>query len=143
MAFAVRKLPGEPIIITTVDFPLHKYGRNLVTLYAEIDHLIADETPPIYRILDARLLMPSYSDILLYIDIQNERPGSLLDPRLRSVLVGTHELLPALVRQIDRKLGLQVPQFPTVEDALCHIRAELAASGEALRDSAPPSQDNE
>ena len=142
MAFAVRKLSGEPIIITTVDFPLHKYERNIASLYAEIDRIISQETPPIYRILDAHTLNPSYSDILLYVDLQNNQPGSLLDPRLRSMLVGTHDLLPVLIRQIDRKLRITLPLFPTLEDALRHIRTQLDSSSDAPNTD-QPSQGNE
>jgi hypothetical protein len=126
MAFTLKKLTNEPIVIVTVEPPTTDYFESEATLiHAHLD-LFAQQidAPPLYCIQDARHLDIDFSDILLWIDETAQgRPGSAVDERLQFVVVGTHPLLEVGVRKVRKQLDLDVPLFPTVSQALDYIRA--------------------
>ncbi|MBN1200402.1 MAG: hypothetical protein JXJ20_00975 [Anaerolineae bacterium] len=127
MAFVIRKLPDEPIIIVTIDLPIERYMQNVRSLNAQVDHLASTLTPPIYRILDAHAIEPTISDILLWIAEQDRgRPGSLTDPRVRPIAVGISPIAEVAVRKVRQLVGIEVPWFTTLEEALAFARAEIA-----------------
>ena len=53
------------------------------------------------------------------------RPGSIADPRLRPLLVGTHPVLTIAVKKGVAEAGVTA-HFPTLEPALDHARAPYA-----------------
>lgn len=128
MPFVVRKLPGEPIIITTIALPLHRYTQNLRSLNAQIAGIAARESGQLYRIMDGRNVELSFSDILLYLDENRSGPGTLADPRLHSIFVSPHPMGEVLVRKLAREMDLVIPHFRRLDEALHYARAQIRAS---------------
>ncbi len=128
MAFAVKKLGDDPIIIVSLDVPLIRYLSNLRSTYAQVDQIATACAPPLYRIIDTRSLDLSFSDILLWMEEQAAVPrGGILDSRLTSLIVGTHPLLPAWSRRIKLAFNIDTPVYPYLELALIDIRTRISA----------------
>lgn len=126
MAFAVKKLPDEPIVIVTVDLPVHEYEQNFKSLSTQLDQLVSSLASPLYTILDVRSLDVAFSDILLLIDLSREFPSGLLaDGRMIWILVGEHPLLPIAIRRLAQQLGGEFLTFEAIEDTLAFIRDQL------------------
>lgn len=134
MAFAVKKISDEPIIIVSLDVPLIRYLSNLRSTYAQIDQIAAACHPPLYRIIDTRSLDLSFGDILLWMDEQSGAPkGSILDSRLITLMVGTHPLLPAWARRVKQAFNVEIPIYSVLDLAMIEIRTRIAASGHQER----------
>lgn len=127
MVFTVRSLRPEPIAIVTLALPLDRYPRGLSVVHQRLDHLAHGTPTPLTVIFDLSGQEPSFSDILLWLAEQGpDVPGSIADPRLRPLLVGTHPVLTIAVKKASQKLGVELLHFPTLEPALDHARAPYA-----------------
>src|SRR3990172_5255734 len=116
MTFAIRKFPGEPMVVVTVDFPLDRFLPNAHLISIQLDQLANNFTaPPLYTILDLSKLEPSVSDMLLLIDEFSKRtPGPLANPTLYPIVVGSHPIVGIGVKKIQQRLGVPVPWFNTL-----------------------------
>lgn len=124
MSFAVRKLPGEPIVIVSVCFPIDETLQDYVDINYQVAR-IADHTDGLlYRISDARHIKDiSFADIYLWIQMQRDYPeGAVIDPRVYPIYVGTHPVLEASLKKIRSQLGIEMPAFQTLSAAIHHVR---------------------
>jgi len=127
---SIRQLPGEPIVIVTLTLPVHEYMEEIGNLNAQIAE-IARHTPGcLYRISDASHLDDiSFSDILLWLMIQLEKQaGSIIDPRIKPIAVGQGIMSEAAIRKVKERFGLEIPMFPTLDQAIQFARNEIALS---------------
>jgi hypothetical protein len=123
MAFAVKKLPDEPIVIVTIDLPVHEYEQNFRNLSDQLARLAENTTERVDVILDGRALDLSFSDVLLLIDLGQDSPaGTFADPRLHWNIVGTHPLFAIAVKKVRQQLSATMDLFATLEDALIAVR---------------------
>ena len=123
MAFAVKKLPDEPIVIVTIDLPVHEYEQNFRSLSNQLARLAENAAEGFEVILDGRTLDLSFSDVLLLIDLGQDTPaGTFADPRLHWSIVGTHPLFAIAVKKVRQQLSAYVTLFETLDEALAAAR---------------------
>jgi hypothetical protein len=129
MPFAVTQLPGEPIIIVYLQFPVEEYLGSIRLLKDEIAEIADHTDSPLYTIYDLEKLTEfRFSDIsLLHEEARQGPAGSPADPRLRPCIAGTHPLIPVAVNKANQQLGSQMIHCETVEQALAWARAAIAA----------------
>jgi len=126
MPFAVIKLPEEPIVIVSVALPIERHLSSLYSIWVQIDRLAREERGPLYEIVDVRNQDVSFSDILVALDeLDDHPPGSIADPRIRTVLVGDHPMLAIAVKKLWQRFSLEIPVFATLDAALDYVRGEL------------------
>jgi hypothetical protein len=129
MESAVIKLPDEPIVIVTVRLPIHEFLDDLALLNQQVADILATTQGPVYRISDTNLLSEGgFSDLMLALGEQRAHPlGSVMDPRVKPILVGTGPMLPIVVRKVAQHTGVTMPLFATLDEALAYARAQIAA----------------
>lgn len=128
MAFVLTILPDEPIVLLRVDLPLEQHLGILHHVWARCARLADEHGGLLYRIMDARNLDIAYSDILLMLDdLTHDRPGSLRDARIQTVVLGNSPLAALGVQKIWEKTAITIPIFGTLDAALAAIRAEITA----------------
>ncbi|NDJ54669.1 MAG: hypothetical protein GYB68_16500 [Chloroflexi bacterium] len=119
----VEKLPDEPIIIVTVT-----ESSDVESVAAACDAIIGDKLGPFYRINDFSAFSFTFSGLMVGMAAETTRlPGSLSDPRIKPVFVGTSDMV-KLGSQAGRQEQygeLAILLFATLEDALQHIRLQL------------------
>ena len=124
MPFTVEKLPDEPIILCTYHEPFDT--TDLPQVFSQVDHLAADLTPPVYRIIDNRGLDLSFGKMVqLMAEETRGIPGSVSDPRIVAVIVTNSQLAKLgaqSVQEQDQYGKQQVVAFHTLEEALAYLR---------------------
>lgn len=127
MAVTVEKLSGEPIIITTYTDPFDA-AVDLPASFAQVAELSKDLPAPVYSVNHIQLSETGFSDITLAMQqaISN-MPGSAVDPRIRTLLVGASDLLRLAAESGSQEQygGVDIRWFPTLDEALAVARAEL------------------
>jgi hypothetical protein len=133
MSLIFTRLPGEPIIVIKPALPVEQNIEHVYAVDARCDQIASGLGGPLYRIIDMRSVDLAYSDILLYLDLEKEgRPGSLADPRVRTLMVGYHPLLKIAARKTLQELNVIIPIFDSMDEALAYVRADAEArSGSA------------
>ena len=127
MAFAVKKLAGEPIYILTIDLPLERYVDNLRSVNAAFSRITSETSDPVYIVVDARSLSPTFSDILVSLDLQKSvGTGWAKASHVHFLLFGEHPLLAVGCKRASEYLGIDLSWRKTLEEALAHIRSETA-----------------
>jgi hypothetical protein len=130
MAFTVIKLGDEPIILLAVDFSVPSWLQNLQSLKAQVMHYASGAELPLYVILNLHHQDVTASDIQLLIYDAEEAPdGSLVDARLRPVVVSDHPLVEMLQRKLHDEFGVMMPKFEDTESALEWVRAQFSEEG--------------
>ncbi len=123
MAFTVIKLADEPIVLLTVDFAASSWMQNLQSLKAQVARYANGGVIPLYVVWNLDQQDMTASDIqLLIFDAQDALEGSVVDPRVRPVVVSDHPLVEMLQRKVYEDLGVEMPQFDTVGEALAWVR---------------------
>ena len=130
MPFMVEHIMREPIIVINWQPPFDFEADIIESNRAAAD--FADHTKGIvYRVIDAHEIDMTFGDLvtLLAAKTRNE-PGSLRDPRIHTVLVGTHDLLRLKADSLRQKQygELDIPLFPTVDEAVDYCRQQLKAA---------------
>jgi hypothetical protein len=125
MPFAVKKFSNEPIAIIMIDLPLDRYPNNVKSLEARVIQAAAQSAGTFYCILDTRGLEISFSDIWLFIDSFKRQPtGLVAEPNICSIVVGTHPMIGVAMRKIEQQLGINIPWFKTIDEALTFARSQ-------------------
>lgn len=130
MVYQISRLDDEPIIVITITPPTDAYAdaqRKLNDLEALVQTM---DDPVIFRINDySAVPAPTFNDITFVLaeETRTPRPGSAADPRIRNVVVGSHEMLRLAAEGVKQAQfgGLDVPLFDTYDAALAYVRAEL------------------
>lgn len=124
MSIIMSKLPDEPVIISILSIPLHHHPGEVMRLNCEIAKVA--QSHPLYHICKINEIEPlSFSDILLWLSEQQEYlPGSINDHHITTILVGDGPLFQIWQKKICQRLGLVIPTYPSVTQALACVRAE-------------------
>lgn len=128
MSFSIEKLPGEPIIISTMarDFNPHQNGEAFWNALAAA---MEGEASPIYRITVLDGIEANFSDMMITLaeEARGDRPGSTADPRIRALLVARIPMAQLAVEGLkqDQYGQLDVSLFTTLDEALDYARAEI------------------
>jgi hypothetical protein len=128
MTFTIEMLPDEPIVICTMSKqfnPMRDYGE----FWQQLGAILKDKEGPIYRITHLETEEIQFSDMVMALaaEAKSGMPGSLTDPRIRSVLVNRSLLAQMAVESIkpDQYGRLETPLFGTLDEALAHVRSQL------------------
>lgn len=129
MNFSIEKLSDEPIIICTLGVhfdPVDDYP----TFWPQLGQAIEGMEAPIYRI--THLLSKDYDfgqmTVAIAEETRNGFPGSIGDPRVRSVLVSQAAMVQLGIESLQQEQYGQLdhPIFGTLEEALAFVREQLA-----------------
>lgn len=130
--YTVVKMQDEPIILVTIIGHLDvDMARGI---YAKIAEIAAVMDGPIYRITDVRQEHTTFGEIISVIkEASKGTAGSTTDPRIKNVFVGNEKMARVARDVLSKNMGgASMPMFATMEDALKHIRDELAQSPGAI-----------
>ena len=128
MTFTIEMLPDEPIVICTMSDrfnPMTDYGA----FWQQLGAILQGKEGPIYRITHLQTDQIQFSDMVMALaaEAKSGMPGSLTDPRIRSLLVNQSLLAQMAVESIkqDQYGRLETPLFGTLDEALAHARSQL------------------
>jgi hypothetical protein len=130
MSFKIEKLPNEPIIICTLA-PNFEPANDYPSFWPQLGKMVEGMEGPIYRI--THLLSTNFNFGQMTVAIGEETrsglPGSLGDPRIRSVLVSQAALAQLAVQSLQQEQYGQRdnPLFGTLEEALAYVREQQRA----------------
>ncbi len=131
MSFSIHVYPNEPIVVTR--FWGHSGAQDdYPQMLGQLGRKLAGHNGPIYRINDfSDLDTTNLGDVVVALDLEYRSgvPGSSTDPRIRTVLVTSSDLIEFGARSVEQEqYGHYDPSpiFESVEDALHFCRAELA-----------------
>ncbi|HEX3050840.1 MAG TPA: hypothetical protein VHP83_09320 [Aggregatilineaceae bacterium] len=129
MGFTVQQLGNEPIVLVIFPLPIHEYLDELTEIHTQLATIAEQCNRTIYHIPYSKQIVDlSYSDILLWISESRESaPGSIADPRVHLVLVGTTPMLHLAVKKFREQFEIDVPIFPCLEHAIEYARRQIAA----------------
>ncbi|MBN1679248.1 MAG: hypothetical protein JW966_03085 [Anaerolineae bacterium] len=131
MVMVVKQLGDEPIIVITVTPPFDSYKDVIQKLEAIEAIANTIDSPIIYRINDySAVTQASLDDIMTVLarETRSGSAGSLADPRVRSVAVGSDEMIRLAATSLKQTQygNLDVPLFESYDDALAYIREDMA-----------------
>lgn len=129
MESIVEKLPNEAIILVRVR-PHASSSPEEAEVAAACAALI-DGDGPHYRITDFSAFEMTFSGLIQGMSQEKQRiPGSVSDPRLRNIFVGTQDMIALGAHSFKQAQygGLDVMLFATLDDALDYARAHLGAA---------------
>lgn len=129
MTTSVERIPGEPIILITLQGRLDAHVmQNLYKQVAELAHHIEG---PVYRITDLRQMEVTLADMVEIIkEASRGFPGSATDPRVVNVFVGNSHMsrFAADMLRLRRFGGICCVLMNTLEDALAYVRLKAASN---------------
>jgi hypothetical protein len=127
MVYTIETLPGEPIIIDWHGEPLEETGHQVFA--EELAQAVQSIDGPIYRIADLTGMSYSFPTMVYVMaeETRHKRPGSVGDPRIKTVLVATGEIasLVATAAKQPHYGALDLPVFETRDEALAYIRKQI------------------
>jgi hypothetical protein len=124
----VERVPGEPIIIITIQG--HLDAHVMQDVYQQVAELARTIEGPVYRITDLRLTEVTLADMVEIIkDAGRGIPGSASDPRIVNVFVGKNHMsrFAADMLRLRRFGGVYSVLMNTLEDALAYVRVKAAS----------------
>lgn len=127
MAHTVEKLQGEPIIVVDIHNP-YDYETEPPQMFEAIRQL-AEDAGQGYVIYDCRDFDVTFGDLVAGMRAQTGgAPGSISDPNFLSIIVGSGDMLQLAANGFkqDQYGQIDVPLYPTLEDALQHARSGQA-----------------
>ncbi|NLF77296.1 MAG: hypothetical protein GX573_16490 [Chloroflexi bacterium] len=128
----VIKLIDEPIVIATIRLPLHDDPQQIELVNVQVDAVAGEVGAPLYCILNLGGAADiDFSDIYLWLGEQlHNRPGSLTDPRVCTLMLGRDPMVAVWARKAYQRTGLTIPVFTTLADAVACARTRqyLAAT---------------
>jgi len=133
MAFTVKRLENEPIVILTVTYPIEdaeKEGTDSDAAVAKIGEGIEGKY---YRIAEMSGLELDWNSVLYWLNQQRgAKTGSINDPRVVSFLVSDTAMTQQTAKFASQEQygGREIKIFRTLDDALQHAR-----KGEELKDA--------
>jgi hypothetical protein len=128
MTIVFEKLANEPIVISTTSEPLHS-ERDVRRAIQALTRYLQEISGNIYYISDTtQLNPPSFADIVLGLaTLAQNKKGPLSDPRLRTYVVASAEMLILAADSVHQtQYGeIDVKLFSSKEDALRDARTQI------------------
>jgi hypothetical protein len=127
MPVDVTQIAQQPIIVATVIEPFAPL-KEMPDAEQQFQELAATIQGIIYRIIDVTQWRITFSDLMLVLDIDT-RGGSGVDPRVRTVIVGSGEMVTLGIEAMKQQQygAVNIPGFATMAEALAFVEAQLAA----------------
>lgn len=126
MPVAVEQIPNQPIIVVTVTEPFDPFKEMPVST-RQFQELTASIQGTIYRIVNVTRLKMLFND-LVNVLAADTRGGAGADPRVRTVIVGSGEMVELGVKAMKQQQygAKETPMFASMDEALAYVNAELA-----------------
>lgn len=134
MSVVVKRLPGESIIIATIEGEMTR--EKAVEVFEQSSPILEEIEGPVYRITDVSRTTSSFTEMISVLSESGKgKTGSSSDPRIQVILVGTS----TWVRFFQNAMaaahqgGKHIAVFDNMEDALVAARfalESLKAAGE-------------
>jgi len=125
MPFDLYRLDDEPIVVIDCHAPFD-FTADIQAANQAIAQLLEDELePPIYRVYDFHEIEMDFGDLVASLAAKTRAgEGSIQDERIRTVMVGTHDLVRMKSESLRQTQygGVEVPVFDTQEMAIDFCR---------------------
>lgn len=131
MHFRVEYLPDDRILIVALNRD-YIFGKETQALEQTVNDSIPAGETEIQAIYDLREIKMSFGDLVLAMANQTQKAaGSLGDPRLKAVIVGSGEMvrLGILAFQQEQYGKMKFPLFDSMEEALKYAREQNRKRG--------------
>ena len=123
MPVTIYRLDDEPIIVAIFNDSVD--SADMLKMYQRSDALI-HESENIFRVTDFRHVDTTIEEVLkMLMDARKDIKGSSSDPRIRPVLLGNNKWS-KIASEALKQMGIQLPIFNSMGDALQFIRRVLA-----------------
>ncbi len=126
MPVAVEQIPNQPIIVVTVTEPFDPL-KEMPVSNRQFSEIAATIQGTLYRIVEITRLKIGFNDLVNVLAVDT-RSGPGADPRVRTVIVGSGEMVELGVKAMkQRQYGAkETPMFASLDEALTYVNAELA-----------------
>lgn len=125
MPFEIIREDDAPIIIVDCQAPFD-FSKDIQAANQAVAELLTGEMePPIYRVYDFHELHLDFGDLVASLAAKTRSgEGSIQDERIRTVMVGTHDLVKMKSESLRQTQygGVDVPVFDTREMAVDFCR---------------------
>jgi hypothetical protein len=126
MPFAIMQLPGEPVLIVRIEFPLDQHLTSAASINAQLAQLARASSSALYILIDLRDQFPAFSDILIGIQLLTQSESWIEQHSARPILVGSDPMLGIAVKRVKQQFGVDIARFNKLEDALAYVRDIIA-----------------
>ena len=129
MSYSVEKLPGEPIVVSTMldDFSV---ADHLPGMIDELSALFDSQPEPVYYISDVGHLSLNLEDILFGSTATARGQNPVLHhPNIkRTILVTSSKMIKLAVKGMNSEVfgNIRIDLFETVDEAFAYVREQLA-----------------
>lgn len=129
MPFSVEHVKDQPIIIIDCHNPFD-FTNDVIESCDFVADYLRDFAGRYYRIIDFHEIEMTFSDLVQGLAAKTRQvPGSLRDPRIKTVLVGDHEFVKMKSESLKQEQygGLDVPLFDNIRDAIAFCQEDMEA----------------
>lgn len=128
MPVKVEKMTDAPIVILTYNDAIDV--ETVTFAFRESLKYLTPDMKKLFRISDMRLARIDFSQAIGILKaIQTNPDGSSVDPRIHGVFVGNQAMAEVYANAVG-KMGVQIPFFPTIDDALAYIQLQLTSTSD-------------
>jgi hypothetical protein len=126
----VGKLPNKPLVVVANKGKLTDDDAS--TIYKRIEAIASMHEGAIFRITDAQKLEASLPNIVKLIKAASQAPDTSTDKRIQNVFVGDEQfaILVGEALTQDQFEHIEIPVFPTLEEAYDYINTQLSPGDE-------------
>lgn len=132
MTTRVERMPGEPIIVVTING--HLDAPIMQRIYEQVTSHAQAIEGAVFRITDVRQMDVTLADMVEIIkEAGRGKPGSASDPRIVNVFVGKSHMsrFAADMLRLRRFGGISTVLMNTLEDALAYVRVKATSNSGA------------
>ncbi len=126
MPFSVTQLPDENVVIVKHTAPFDP-NTDLAGAQARVGELLEQVEGTLWRVEDISAAEMSFGAFAAAMQIAtSDGPGSMRNPRLKGVLVGTDEIVKMASDSIKQAQygAIEMPAFASQAEALAYIRKQ-------------------
>ena len=131
MSLEFKRIPGEPIVISTLIPPLD-IANDAADTFSQLVYYLDEIDGHVYYISDTTQLDEvGFSEIVMGLSAVTRDPTSPLgNPRLKTYVVSNQDMITLGVSSLHQEQYGQLPVelVGSIEEALTQIRAEMAGS---------------
>jgi len=124
MPIEIKKVDNLPLVIATLTG--HVSGEEVEQMYQDTEVLLSDVGDKYYRITDVREADTQFPDFIKMLgSIRQVGKFRTNDPNMKVVFVGNNAWIDN-IRTMAQRIGVNMPAFQTMEDAIAYIEIDIA-----------------
>jgi hypothetical protein len=129
MSYTVKKLPGEPILISVMG-EAYDIGRDASASAQQLLDLLETLDVPVFLVADMREIRANFGDVVAGLGAATRGEAAVFrHPNIREVVVVTTSDLLGMAAKALGQLqygGLRASVFETLDEALAYVRDRVA-----------------